>query len=232
MLTDAEKIKLIEAAKDYRYLLDRGYPQSVLDIICARYLIDSKLRSALYRSVHSGRDAQTIRSKLCCSATECSSSTLVLDLFNVMITIVAAMKGEPIFLGDDCLARDIRGSKIRRGEEELALKALEVIIDIVRRAGFRRVIAIGDKNVKFSAMYAHILGRELSRYSIDYSYELCNKSDSRIIELGQELPVASSDIVIVKSVLKVYPLTTLAMRILGVSTELDFAYILDGYKCP
>jgi hypothetical protein len=57
--------EVVEAARDYRFLLDRGYPRKPsLDLVAARYMLDRKEKMLLYRCVHSSKDAGLVRGKL------------------------------------------------------------------------------------------------------------------------------------------------------------------------
>jgi hypothetical protein len=56
---------LLQAAKDFRYLLDRGYPrQASLALVGNHYELDRAARQLLHRGVFAGEVAQARKKKL------------------------------------------------------------------------------------------------------------------------------------------------------------------------
>ncbi|NPA96628.1 MAG: DUF434 domain-containing protein [Crenarchaeota archaeon] len=217
--------KLADAARDLRYLLDRGYRRErVLDIIVERYMLNKRERSAVYRCVHSSLEAAEVRRKISLRA-----ESIAVDLFNCLITIVAMMRGEEFFLCDDCLVRDVRGSKLRKNEHELAEKALSILSAAISIAKPKRLAIVAEKQISNSAMYANLLRREVKCESVNV--DVTEEVDSKLIELCRRgFCAASTDIVIIRRCRCIYPLTTICMHILDLRPLLDFASVL-GSPC-
>ncbi len=217
--------KLAEAAKDYRYLLDRGYPRKPsLDLVVSRYVLNHSDRMALYRCVHTSKEARSVRSKLCIACTR-----IVLDLFNNLITILAIIKSEPIYLCDDCLVRDVRGSKIRRGDEPFIDYAVKLLVQGILLAKPVRVEIVCDKNVSFSLRYARLVEEALCREKVVASIHLASKADVTTIDLCRALDAcaASTDFVVCSNVPRIYPLTTIVLLLLRKAPLFDFATLFE-----
>src|SRR5512139_18672 len=96
-----------QAAIDFRYLLNRGYPRKVsLDLVGNLYQLTSDLRHLLHRGVFSKADSQS-RSKKKISIRGIRGKELAIDGYNVIITVEAGLSGQPLVLGDDGFIRDI-----------------------------------------------------------------------------------------------------------------------------
>jgi len=94
--------ELREALKDYKYLLNRGYSREVaLNVISSRYFLDELQRLLLYRCVHSEEEISQVRKKMT------QEKEVVIDGFNVAITLLNVLDNDMAFLCDDGLIRDL-----------------------------------------------------------------------------------------------------------------------------
>jgi len=98
---------LKEAAYDYKYLLNRGYTsKSSLDLISGRYKLNREERTLLYRCVHSDSDVEKVRKKVELK------EPLIIDGYNVGLTVLSVLEKDQVFLCDDGFIRDMNaGSK-------------------------------------------------------------------------------------------------------------------------
>jgi len=99
--------QLKEAAYDYKYLLNRGYTsKSSLDLISGRYKLNREERTLLYRCVHSDSDVEKVRKKVELK------EPLIIDGYNVGLTVLSVLEKDQVFLCDDGFIRDMNaGSK-------------------------------------------------------------------------------------------------------------------------
>ena len=95
--------KVEEAAEDFRYLLNRGYNRnSSLKLVSDRYNLSKDERNFLIRAVFSDREAEERRKKLV-NIEEIRGKRVVIDGYNVLITVENVLKGENIIFCDDGL---------------------------------------------------------------------------------------------------------------------------------
>ena len=91
-----------EAYIDYKYLLNRNYSRKLaLDIVTARYNLSKLERLLLYRCVHSNSEIENINSKIS------NQKEIIIDGYNIALTLISAMNGEEIYLCDDGFIRDL-----------------------------------------------------------------------------------------------------------------------------
>ena len=99
--------ELWEAARDFRYLLARGYPrQAALGLVGNRYGLEVIGRRLLHRGVFAPEVAAARRAKLRRIA-DFPGHPLALDGHNVLITLECALRKLPLVAADDGWVRDV-----------------------------------------------------------------------------------------------------------------------------
>jgi len=227
---------LANAAYDYRFLLSRGYSSSILDIVAKHYMLDRYEKMLLFRCVHSlSYVYDTMKKLVVPCVNSLNSSILVIDFFNIVLTVLSIIKSECVFLCDDCLVRDLRGAKIRGDEKALLANVYKIIMDVLStyRNLFNEVVIIADKNVSHSLDYVKSFSNLLSNNvkNIKVSYILSQTPDSETISMAKHGVVASTDAVIIEKADKVLPLTTMVLWHIGLEPRIDFPKLF-GYYCP
>ena len=110
-------VALAEAARDYRYLLDRGYPEpSSIALVGNRHRLDAEERLMLFRGLASISDSERRRLR---AASPREGDLVLLDAYNVVFTIVHYYLGKPCFLSSDGYLRDVGANYGRVPHEEL-----------------------------------------------------------------------------------------------------------------
>uniref|UniRef100_A0A7C2ZNM1 DUF434 domain-containing protein n=1 Tax=Ignisphaera aggregans TaxID=334771 RepID=A0A7C2ZNM1_9CREN len=227
--------KLIDAAIDYKYLLTKGYPQkSTLDFVSTRYTLSKQERLLLFRCIHSNQYVSEVGSKLMC--TKINNFVLLLDFYNILISTINALRGGEVYLCDDCVARDLRGSKLREDDYSYLLNALKVVASIVKALEPLNVLAIVDKNVSHSSEHSMAFVREFESLGLRCAFELTSTPDSKLIRYSKEFAntiVATSDSVVMMYSLRIVPMTTYIMFFLNVKPAFDFTQLFnsDCSKC-
>lgn len=191
--------EIIEASRDYKYLLSRGYKQKVvLDLVTSRYGLSNVERTLLLRCVHSSQDVEAIKSK-CVSSV--ARYPLIIDGYNVLLTLHAVMEGMEVFLCDDGFVRDLRKS-YRKG---IDLKMFEDTTELLKKELLEltpsSVTIVLDKNVSYSAHHADTI-RNFMRDLAEVV--LANKADLKVI--GGDGIIASSDYVVISKARRIYDL--------------------------
>lgn len=191
--------EVVEASRDYKYLLDRGYKQKVvLDLVTSRYGLSSVERALLLRCVHSSQDVEAIRGKRVESVTH---YPLIIDGYNVLLTIHSVLEGIEVFLCDDGFVRDLRKSYRKGIELRMLENATELLKKELQELGPSSVTIVLDKNVSYSAHHADTI-RNLVKNSAEII--LADKADMRVI--GGSGIIASSDYVVISRARRIYDL--------------------------
>jgi hypothetical protein len=79
---------------------------------------------------------------------------LVIDGYNVLITIEAGLSGRPLVLGDDGFIRDISGLSGNFQRTETTVEALELLLNVLRRAKPRQTLFLFDSPISKSGELA------------------------------------------------------------------------------
>jgi len=191
--------KVIDAIKDYKYLLNRGYPQKAsLDFVVTRYALSSEWRSLLLRCVHREEDVVLIRSKLRESIG--SGDRLIIDGYNTILTIASAIECRELYLCDDGIVRDLRSIYVKDFTTPSIINALHILSEELRELGVRDVVIVLDSNVSWSAKHAEIIKEIISNAVI----KLAKRADMEV--LGMEGITCSSDYLILRKARAIYDL--------------------------
>lgn len=129
-----KKLKTMQgAARDFRFLLNRGYPRkATLELVGNRYGLTFDERHLLHRGVFADSDTESRRKKKV-FIREVRNKELAIDGHNVLITIEAGISGRPLVLGDDGFIRDISGLSGSFKKTEATEKAIQLIIFSVKK---------------------------------------------------------------------------------------------------
>jgi hypothetical protein len=153
-----------KAAEDFRYLLNQGYPRkAALELVGNRYQLTSDQRHLLHRGVFSDRDSNS-RLKKNIPPHRIRGKNLVIDGYNVIITIEAGVSGRPLVLADDGFIRDISGLSGNFKKTVLTGQALQLLSAVLKQIKPRRTLFLFDSPISKSGELAwearNILKRE------------------------------------------------------------------------
>ena len=127
-------MSLHQAAADFRYLLNRGYPREAsLTLVGNRYALPREARQILHRGVFADDVAQARRAKLK-PLSHIAGQPLALDGHNVLITIESALKGRVLVAADDGFIRDVAQLSGAYRDSPATRRALALLADYVSRS--------------------------------------------------------------------------------------------------
>ena len=145
---------LWEAADDFRFLLNRGYPRDAsLSLVGNRYNLDRDHRQLLRRGVFAASVAGERRSKKV-SLAEIRGKAVAIDGYNCLITLESALMAKTIVLADDAFIRDISGVSGTYRDAPETTQALDLIIDLLIAAASAEVLFLLDSPISGSGKLA------------------------------------------------------------------------------
>ena len=201
---------LEDAAKDFRYLLNRGYPRkTALELVGNRYQLSFDERHLLHRGVFSEYDSKSRLEKKI-PAGRIKNRNLAIDGYNVLITVEAGLCGRPLILADDGFARDISGLSGNFKKTARTEKALKLILDDLKRTKPRRVLFLFDAPISKSGELAEEVRGRLNKESLPGD-ALAVKVPEKIL-IGFPGIVATSDTAIIDQSEKVVDLAGHVLR--------------------
>ncbi len=195
---------LNESAEDLRYLLNRRYPRkAALELVGNRYGLTYDQRHLLHRGVFSDADSES-RKKKKISIERIRHKDLVIDGYNVLITIEAALSERPLVLGDDGFIRDISGLSGNFKKTERTEEALQLIFNFLKRAEPRQTLFLFDSPISMSGELAQEVRDRLRKENLPGD-AMAVKVPERIM-IGFPGMIATSDTAIIDQSRKVVDL--------------------------
>lgn len=203
--------EVIEASRDYKYLLNRGLPQKAsLDFISANYGLTVAERALLLRCIHRDADSETIRRKTVYSV---RGLELVVDGYNVILTIASAIEQVPLFLCDDGFVRDLRSSYIKDFTTPTIMEAVSYLAKAADSLEVGDLVVVLDKNISWSAEHADLLKNS-------YGIKATTAAKADIAVIGSSKIISSSDFVILLRSEKVFDLAQFVVRNIILDAEI------------
>ena len=197
---------VIEAIKDYKYLLNRGYPRTLaLNTVTTRYMLNKRERLLLYRIVHTDEQVQKIISKLI-NVESIDEFPLIIDGYNVILTIKAALMCDYVYESDDTFVRDLLSVHGAVKYDTYFNESLNLLIRTIKELNVPYVLIVLDKQVSKSGELARSIRSLLEKYGVNGNAETMRKNDVFIISKAKDYVVCSSDVVILLKAEKAFDL--------------------------
>ncbi len=195
-LIRAAKFDALEnAAKDFRYLLNRGYPRkATLEIVGNRYGLTFDERHLLHRGVFSDSDSEA-RNKKIIPIKTIRNNDLAIDGHNVLITVEAGLSGRPLILADDGFIRDISGLSGSFKKTATTEKALRVIVSFLKKWRPRHILFLFDAPISKSGILAQELRALLKKEGLPGEAQAVTVPEKILI--GFQGVIATSDTAII-----------------------------------
>jgi len=177
------------AYEDYKYLLNRGYNRKPsLDLVTAKYNLNKKERLLLYRCTHSDEEIRQVKNKI-----DSNSKKILVDGYNIGITLLSLIYEDEIFLCDDGFYRDLGLGK-RKNDPEI-FDALILIAEYLNYVGKDFVIFLDSQISKSGELAKKLREKEIK-------VKLVSKTDKML--LAEREVIASNDFVILSKAEKIY----------------------------
>lgn len=182
---------LAAAVSDMSWLLGRGYAdKSSLKIVGDRYDLSQRQRLAVMWC--SCADAQCeARMARGVSPEAVAERPLLLDGYNILITIEAALAGGVLFIARDGCIRDLASIHGTYRKVAETLPAIETIAHILEKLYLRDVTWLLDKPVSNSGRLKKLILQYAEDHNLNWTVELVPNPDKDLIQ--SETLIATSD---------------------------------------
>lgn len=202
----------MKAIEDYLYFEERRYPhKALMKIIGDRYRLTAIQRTILMRGVYPIGTNRKRQEKLTGSDTLYNES-IYIDGFNILITIISYLKGNPVFICTDGFLRDASESRGRIFRSDLLDKAINMVFQFLGDQNPERIFFLFDKPVSNSGMISSLINRHLKLHNLSGRAYTCGSPDHELIQLSEGI-CATSDSVIIDNCL--VPLFDLSRHVLS-----------------
>ena len=187
--------KLRTATTELSWLLSHGYNlTSSLKLVGDRHRLTERQRLAVSRSACSD-DALVRRKAHCVSVKRVSDKDVIVDGFNLIITIEAALSGAPLLVSRDECIRDlssVHGSYRSVQETE---KAISLIGEVLEQFSPSSVLWLLDRPISNSGRLARRIADIASHNSWPWTVEVVFNPDTQIVS-SQSIAITSDSVVL------------------------------------
>ncbi|HUX12962.1 MAG TPA: DUF434 domain-containing protein [Spirochaetia bacterium] len=200
---------LSPALGEYRYLLERGYPErGSIQLVGDRHRLSGEQRAILYRGASARSCAEARRDKIV-PVSEIAG-TVYIDGYNIIYTVCNFRLGRPVFISDDGVVRDAGQAHKRVTRTSLFEEASLALCAALSERELSAQVYL-DRPVSGSARDSELINRLARESGSELACEIVPSAD-RALSAHSGLPVASSDSAVIDA--HVGPVVDLARLIL------------------
>ena len=211
---------LRSARVDFSLLLTKGYAEkSALKLVGDRFSLTERQRLCIMRSSCSEKQLAS-RSERRVEIQNLSAQSVVIDGYNVLITVEAAMSGACIFKGRDGCFRDLASIHGTYRKVTETIPALQLVGEFLKEIDITQARWLLDSPVSNSGRLKTLIGELAEKVGWNWEIELLLSPDAELIK--SEQIVATSDSVVLDGCKK---WVNLATEIIG--RKLPAAKVID-----
>jgi hypothetical protein len=186
--------KLLPAAKDYFWLLTRGYPQNAsLKLVGDKFMLSREMRQVLYRGVSSREKARERMKKI---GSIRKGDLVLIDTYNVLFTINNYLLGKHVFVSNDGLLRDAGEMRGKIINKPVFTRSVGLLLDLLKEHEGSTFILYLDEPVSHSGRLAVEISKDMVQMEIE-GEALTVKSPDHMLQHGNSDAICTSDTVII-----------------------------------
>lgn len=183
------------AARDGRYLVDRGYPkESAVRFVSDHFRLPEEQRFVLTRVVVPSETAKARRGKIQ-PVKALLGRDLFIDGYNVLITVESLLGGKPVYLCDDGFLRDVQGIFRSYRTSDLTQTALEAIFDLIASARPAKAEVLLDQQISMSGQLAEFMRGIMAEHEVPGTARTAKDADFQLKEMGGVIATADGSII-------------------------------------
>jgi hypothetical protein len=214
------KEKLLKPARDIRSILRWGYPKfPTIRFVADHFQISQEERYILTRVIMPpDRIVSRINKKVACKGIK--ERDLLLDGYNVLLSVDSLLKKEPMWFCDDGYIRDTSYYFSKSKQAEDLEEALDTILTFLSEAGPKSVVFLLDAQISRSGELAGFIRHKLNECGISGEAKTSKVVDYELKAEGgnseNNVILATSDGIVIDSVLEVLDIPACLMEKMGI----------------
>jgi hypothetical protein len=167
--------KLDPAAREYLWLLTKGYPQkSSLKLVGDKFMLSREMRQVLYRGISAEQSAVTRKKKL---GSIRKGDQILVDTYNVLFTINNYLLGKYVFISNDGMLRDAGEMRGRIVNKPVFTRSVCLLLDILMEFTGTTFILYLDEPVSHSGRLASEISKDMVQMGIEGEAITVNSPD-------------------------------------------------------
>ncbi len=219
------------AVCDYRYLLERDYPQkSILKIVGDRFALASHERVMLYRGLTTKRQISLRQQKMINALPVHAEVTL--DGFNVCRTVGSYLNGNPVFVGMDGFLRDVSELHRKKLKWEILERSMTLILEFLRKKNVSHIHFYFDTPISHSGKMCEMTRRKMLKLELIGEAETAFSPDHELITVQKGVICSADSNIIENAQVKVFDLANQLLRKEFSAQVFSFREYLANKKCP
>ena len=184
---------LIAALTDYKYLLEKGYPQKEIQKLTGnRYDLDRTQRSILKRGIATDLQVKNRKNK---TISGIQDQSLIVDGYNVLYTVSNYLHGRIVFKANDNFIRDTGEVTGKNHTPPLFNKAIDSFLEVISGSNISGITMVFDSPVSKSGELASMISVLLQKHKIHGDSIAIKSTDKYLKEFTNGI-VCTSDSVI------------------------------------
>ncbi len=182
---------LTTAVDDLSWLLTHGYSDKAsLKLVGDRYALRDRQRKALQRCAAAEQASRSRRKKRVARGS-LAGQDVVVDGYNVLLTLEAALSGGLLLLARDGAMRDLAAMSAHYRRVDSTRQAVSLLADFFERTSCRKVNWYLDRPVSNSGRLRSLVEEEVAERRTPWEVALTEQTDRLLIE--SPLIVATAD---------------------------------------
>lgn len=217
---DLLKEKLLKPAWDIRSILRWGYPKfSTIRFVADHFQLSLEDQHILTRVIiPPDKIVSRINKKVACTGIK--DRNLLLDGYNVLLSVDSLLKKELMWFCDDGYIRDTRYYFSKAKQAEDIEEALETILKFLSEASPKSVVFLLDAQISRSGELAGFIRHKMGEYGISGEAKTSKLADFELKAEGgnveKNIILATSDGIIIDSALEVLDIPACLMEKMGI----------------
>ncbi|MCC4770393.1 DUF434 domain-containing protein [Methanosarcina sp. DH2] len=210
------KEKLLKPARDIRSILRWGYPKfATIRFVADHSRLSVEERHILTRVIMPPEKVVSrIRKKMPCDGIR--NRDIILDGYNVLLSVDSLLKNELMWFCDDGYIRDTRYYFSKTNQAEDIEEALDLVLEFLSEARPKSAIFLLDSQISRSGELAGFIRYKLEEYRIKGEARTSKTADLDLKTEGgnpeKNLIVATSDGIVIDSVIQVLDIPACLME--------------------
>lgn len=194
MMKEQSMEELLPAAKEYLWMLSKGYPQKTsLKLVGDKFMLSREMRQVLYRGI-SAEDRAAERIKKSGSIT--SGNLVLVDTYNVLFTINNYLLGKYVFISNDGILRDAGEMRGRIINKPVFTRSVNLLLDVLQAHQGVVFMLYLDEPVSHSGRLAIELSKDMVQMEIE-GEALTVKSPDHMLTQEQSDAICTSDTAVI-----------------------------------
>lgn len=185
---------LRDAVADLSWLRSRGYSdRAALTLVGNRYRLRDRQRKALQRCAAANSQIET-RRRSRVDAEGLAGETLLIDGYNVILTLETALSGGVLLLARDGVMRDLAAMSRHYRRVQVTRSAIDLIAEFLDARGCAQVHVLLDRPVSNSGRLRDTILATVKDRSASWVVDLTRRTDRILIESTDIVATADSAI--------------------------------------